>query len=96
MEHGWARRFCGGKARYEGLTRNPLILIDAGDQSRMFGMAPPTSNILSHLRRDLVVFIGVGILSLDSIIEAILRSKSGWNSAVSSCELVMLAKEMVE
>ncbi|CAB3247565.1 unnamed protein product [Arctia plantaginis] len=47
-------------------------------------------------RRDLVAAIEVGVLSLDSLIAAIVRSESAWNSAVSFCEQVMLAKETAE
>ncbi|CAB3241089.1 unnamed protein product [Arctia plantaginis] len=47
-------------------------------------------------RRDLVAAIGVGILSLDNLIAAIVRSESAWNSAVSFYEQVMLAKETAE
>ncbi|CAB3250604.1 unnamed protein product [Arctia plantaginis] len=47
-------------------------------------------------RRDLVAAIGVGVLSLDSLIAAIVRSESAWNFAVSFCEQVMLAKETAE
>lgn len=45
---------------------------------------------------DLVVAIGVGFFSLGKMIAALLRSESAWNSDVSFCDQVMLAKEMKE
>lgn len=45
---------------------------------------------------DLKTAIGMGVVSLDNMTEATLWSESAWNSAISCCEQVILAKETIK